>query len=166
MKRLRGNLSYANVISTLCLFLLLGGGTAFAASQLAKNSVGAKQIKRGAITPAKLAAATKSQLKGDIGATGLTGAAGPPGVSGAAGATKVVVRLGAEGEPSEAFCNPGEVAVGGGGQTPGLEEALFASRPITAEGKAGEVPTGWFAGAESPAGEQRPVVAYVVCASP
>ena len=51
---LRGNLTYANVISTLCLFLLLGGGAAFAATKLAKNSVGTKQLKKNAITTAKI----------------------------------------------------------------------------------------------------------------
>jgi hypothetical protein len=53
-KTLRGKLTYANVISTLCLFLLIGGGTAFAASQLAKNSVGSKQLKKNAVTSAKV----------------------------------------------------------------------------------------------------------------
>jgi hypothetical protein len=53
-KTLRGNLSYANVISTLCLFLLVGGGTAFAASHLGKNSVGTKQLKKNAVTAVKL----------------------------------------------------------------------------------------------------------------
>ena len=41
MRTLRDKLTYANVISTLCLFILLGGG-AYAASQLPKNSVGAE----------------------------------------------------------------------------------------------------------------------------
>jgi hypothetical protein len=55
MKRLRGKLTYANVISTLALFLVLVGGTAFAASQvLPKNSVGTKQIKNNAITVTKI----------------------------------------------------------------------------------------------------------------
>jgi len=53
-KTLRGKLTYSNVISTLCLFLLIGGGTAFAASHLAKNSVGSKQIKKNAVTTAKI----------------------------------------------------------------------------------------------------------------
>ena len=53
MKRFLPRLTYANVVSTLCLFLLLGGGAAFAASKLAKNSVGSKQIKKNAITTAK-----------------------------------------------------------------------------------------------------------------
>ncbi len=54
MKKIRSNLTYANVISTLCLFLLLGGGAAFAASKLGKNSVGTKQIKNGSVTGAKI----------------------------------------------------------------------------------------------------------------
>jgi hypothetical protein len=53
-KTLTGKLTYSNVISTLCLFLLLGGGTAFAASKLAKNSVGTKQLKSNSVTAAKL----------------------------------------------------------------------------------------------------------------
>ncbi|HTR74661.1 MAG TPA: hypothetical protein VMH33_05315 [Solirubrobacterales bacterium] len=54
MRRLRGKLTYSNVISTVCLFLLIGGGTAFAASQLGKNSVGSKQLKKNAVTAAKI----------------------------------------------------------------------------------------------------------------
>lgn len=53
MRKLRGNLTYANVVSTLCLFLLLGGG-AYAAIKLPKNSVGTKQIKNGAVTGIKI----------------------------------------------------------------------------------------------------------------
>jgi hypothetical protein len=53
-KTLRGKLTYSNVISTLCLFLLLGGGTAFAASHLGKNSVGSKQLKKNSVTAAKI----------------------------------------------------------------------------------------------------------------
>jgi hypothetical protein len=54
MNRLRPKLTYANVVSTICLFLLLGGGAAFAASQLGKNTVGPKQLKRNAVTTAKV----------------------------------------------------------------------------------------------------------------
>ena len=54
MNGLRPKLTYANVMSTICLFLLLGGGAAFAASQLGKNSVGSKQIKKNSVTTAKI----------------------------------------------------------------------------------------------------------------
>ena len=54
MRTIRSKLTYANLISTLCLFLLLGGATAFAAGKLAKNSVGTKQIKNGAVTGIKI----------------------------------------------------------------------------------------------------------------
>lgn len=48
MKGLRGQLSYANVVSTLCLFALLGG-IGYAAAKLPKNSVGSKQVKDGSL---------------------------------------------------------------------------------------------------------------------
>ena len=54
MKRVRGHLTYANVVSSLCLFLLLGGGVTYAATHLGKNSVGAKQLKKNAVLTAKL----------------------------------------------------------------------------------------------------------------
>jgi hypothetical protein len=54
MNRLRPKLTYANVVSTICLFLLLGGGAAFAAIKLGKNTVGSKQIKKNAVTEAKI----------------------------------------------------------------------------------------------------------------
>ena len=55
MTKLRLRVTYANVVSTLCLFLLMAGGGAFAASKLARNSVGPKQIKNGAVGSTKLA---------------------------------------------------------------------------------------------------------------
>lgn len=65
MKRLQAHLTYANVISTLCLFLILGSGAAFAATQLAKNSVGSKQLKKNAVTTAKIknGAVTGAKIK-------------------------------------------------------------------------------------------------------
>jgi len=64
MKRFLPRPTYANVVSTLCLFLLLGGATALAATNLAKNSVGTKQIKKNAVVTAKIknAAVTNSKL--------------------------------------------------------------------------------------------------------
>jgi hypothetical protein len=79
----RFKLTYANVTSTLCLLLLLGGGTAYAASRmLPKNSVGSRQIKKGAVTPAKLSKAAKAALRGPQGVQGNPGA---PGTTASAG---------------------------------------------------------------------------------
>ncbi len=54
MKQLRKRLTYANVMSSIAVFLVLGGASAFAATQLAKNSVGSKQLKKNAVTTAKI----------------------------------------------------------------------------------------------------------------
>lgn len=53
MKQLRKRITYANVMSSIAVFLVLGGATAIAAG-LAKNSVGSKQLKKNAVTTAKL----------------------------------------------------------------------------------------------------------------
>lgn len=46
--------SYANVVATLALFLVVAGGTAFAATNLAQNSVGTPQLKSSAVSTSKL----------------------------------------------------------------------------------------------------------------
>ena len=65
LTKLRRHLTYANVVSTLCLFILLGG-TAFAATRLARNSVRSKHIKNGQVTrPDLRASAVNSSKVGD-----------------------------------------------------------------------------------------------------
>jgi hypothetical protein len=86
MNRLRSKLTYANVVSTLCLFLLVGGSAAFAATQLPKNSVGSKQLKKNAVTPAKLSPSVKTTLSGGKGPEGPRGPQGPKGDKGEKGA--------------------------------------------------------------------------------
>lgn len=81
MKRISGKLTYANVVASLALFVALGGG-AYAATQLPKNSVGPKQLKKEAVTPAKLSKASRSALAGAEGARGPVGARGPAGLKG------------------------------------------------------------------------------------
>jgi hypothetical protein len=54
MKSVRKRLTYANVMSSLAVFLVVAGGSALAANQLAKNSVGTKQLKKNAVTAAKI----------------------------------------------------------------------------------------------------------------
>jgi hypothetical protein len=89
MHRLRGKLTYANVVATIALFVALAGGTAFAATQmLPKNSVGPKQLRKDAVTPAKLAPATTTRLTGPKGATGSQGPKGDTGSQGPSGFTR------------------------------------------------------------------------------
>lgn len=102
--RLRQHLSYANVVSTLCLFILLGG-TSYAALKITgknvvpetltsrhiKNgSLLAKDFKKGQL-PAALAgapgAAGAPGVNGMAGANGAPGATGPIGATGATGPT-------------------------------------------------------------------------------
>ncbi|MBS1878761.1 MAG: hypothetical protein JST31_04560 [Actinobacteria bacterium] len=97
MKRLRSKLTYANVVSTLALFLILAGGTAFAASHLGKESVGTKQLKKEAVTPAKLSNASKAALTGPQGPIGPTGAQGPKGDPGANGSARAWADVSASG---------------------------------------------------------------------
>lgn len=72
MKLSRPRLTYANVVSSLALFLVVAGGSAFAANQLAKNSVGPKQLKKNAVTAAKIKnnAVTTAKIKNEA----ITGA--------------------------------------------------------------------------------------------
>lgn len=67
MQELRKHLTYANVVATICLFLLLGGATAIAAGALGKNTVGSKQLKKNAVTAAKIKknAVTTAKIKKD-----------------------------------------------------------------------------------------------------
>jgi hypothetical protein len=82
---MRRHLTYANVVSSLCLFILLGGSAVAAGTLLPKNSVGTKQIRKHAVTKAKLAPKLVKALKGQKGATGATGPQGLQGVQGERG---------------------------------------------------------------------------------
>lgn len=94
LSKIRGRLTYANVVSTVCLFVLLGGG-AFAATKLAKNSVGSKQIKDDAIKSRDVkndaltgADVNESKLtlpQGPVGPRGPQGLPGEDGVDGVDG---------------------------------------------------------------------------------
>ena len=60
MKQIRKRLTYANVMSSIAVFLILGGATAFAAAK-----IGTKQLKAGAVTTGKLKkeAVTTAKIK-------------------------------------------------------------------------------------------------------
>ncbi len=82
MMSVRKRLTYANVMSSIAVFLVVAGGSAFAASQLAKESVGTKQLKKEAVSLAKIKKAAVTSLQGK---TGPAGPAGPQGVAGPKG---------------------------------------------------------------------------------
>ena len=110
MRKVRAQFTYSNVISTLCLFLILGGG-AYAATQLPKNSVGPRQIKKNAVASSE---AKNNALKGvdikeaTLGTVPAAADAGklggqPPGAY-ASATSEPYHQVGAPGEP--AFAPP------------------------------------------------------------
>lgn len=56
MKQIRQRLTYANVVSTLALVLVVGGATAIAAGKVPKHSVGPHQLRSNAVTTTKIKA--------------------------------------------------------------------------------------------------------------
>ena len=139
MRALRSKLTYANVISSLCLFLVLGGGAAVAAG-LGPNSVGTTQLKNGAVTGPKIKRAsieaTKltqlaiSTLKGATGPKGAKGAAGAKGATGAKGDTGAKGATGARGETGPI----GPVGPIGPAGNPGAFATVVPGTPPTFKG--------------------------------
>jgi len=186
-------LTFANVISCLALFVALGG-SAYAATQLKRNSVGPKQLKKSSVTSVKVK--NGSLLAQDFkagqlpkGERGPTGDRGPQGVP---GATNVVVRYGEEGKPkqheeaeSNARCLPGEAVTGGGfdfiepfePEFPATEHFyILASRPSLEQGTEGSVTypvpadgaaaSGWVVAMSNETEDTVYFRAYVMCARP
>jgi hypothetical protein len=87
----REKLNYANAMSTIAVFIALGG-TSYA---VARNSIGTPQLKNGAVTSAKVKNGTLQ--RGDLSATARSGLArgprgpiGPPGADGTPGASATI----------------------------------------------------------------------------
>jgi hypothetical protein len=106
MTRLADHLTYANVVSTTCLFVVLGGG-AYAAARVTvpKHSVGAAQIKQGAVRSRQVkdgsllakdfkAGQLPAGKKGPRGTQGPQGPQGPRGPSGPSEAFHVTASTG------------------------------------------------------------------------
>jgi hypothetical protein len=70
VKQIRKRLTYANVMSSIAVFLILGGGAAFAAAKLGKNTVGTKQLKNNAVTTAKIKKGAVTGAKVNLGSLG------------------------------------------------------------------------------------------------
>jgi hypothetical protein len=181
-------------LGLLALFVALSG-TAYAAT-LPRNSVGTAQLKRNAVTSAKVKPSSllssdfrRGQLpagpqgpqgprgpegapgargaEGAHGARGAEGPVGPRGPQGPAGATNVTLRSGTQGTgQATATCNPGEVAVGGGGLSFDPQPAfLQSSTPTPLSG--GAPPTGWAVSVVHADGSGAiGTAAVVVCAAP
>ena len=95
MKSLRGKLTYANIMATIAVFIALGGAS-YAATHLPKNSVGTRQLKKGAVTTAKIAKGTQAALAGSKGPKGVPGPPGTPGAPGAP-ATRLFAQVNSDG---------------------------------------------------------------------
>jgi hypothetical protein len=185
MKKLQGKLTYANVISTLCLFLLLGGGAAFAATQLPKNSVGTKQLKKnsvtaakiknGAVTQAKIATSAQNALKGATGPVGRVGPVGPQGARGPQGpiGPSGIAGVHAVDGPSTtvpagfandifASCPSGEHLIGGGYRD---ENQTAASIDVLINSPDPNSPTTrWFVRINNTSAGSIPATAVAICA--
>jgi hypothetical protein len=155
--------SPALIIAVVALFVALGG-TGYAAIRLPKASVGAKQLKKNAVTSKKVKNSSlllgdfkkseRGKLRGPAGTPGAQGLQGIQGPKGATGVEKVVVRStsfsfplgnGASGQvmSDDAQCADGESVVGGGanvGPTVGVANQpnaiVTVSRPADQSGAA------------------------------
>ena len=87
MKRFRSKLTYANVMATIAVFIALGGSS-YAAFVLPRDSVGSKQIRKGAVRSSEIkdrsialrdiSRATRNALRGKQGPQGVPGSPGAP----------------------------------------------------------------------------------------
>ena len=171
-KAVRGGLTYANVTSTMALFIALGG-SAFAAltingADVVDGSLTGRDIRNGSLGHADL----KDQLAVTSRRRGRRGARGP---RGRPGVTRVIVR---EGPPTAcvgtncstlettntAVCESGQQVIGGGAAAP-QNAALVASGPSPTT--SGSTPTAWEARARAFQGalQEKPQV-WALCASP
>ena len=161
------------VVALVALLAALAG-TSYAAVQLPANSVGTKQLKKNAVTGKKVKNRSLKAIdfaagqlpkgpKGDQGPQGVQGPRGVQGPKGDPAPTPIITAR--EGDPAngdaEVFCEPNEVALGGGG-TPDAGGYLTDSEPDAFDG---ETPTGWFASAADSAGDPVDVTAWVICAA-
>lgn len=114
MKQIRKRLTYANVMSSIAVFMVLGGA-AFAATQLPKNSVGSKQLKKNAVTAPKIKkdAVTGAKVKnGSLAAADFAAGQLPAGPKGAKGEKGEKGERGAAGAVGPTFGAFGEGGCG------------------------------------------------------
>jgi hypothetical protein len=188
-KWLKQQLSYANVMATLALFVGLGG-TSYAVTQLPKNSVGSKQLRKGAVSARTIKSGAirsrgvkdgvllaKDFKPGQLPA-GPTGPMGPPGSAGQKGekgepgptfaptmrSSEFTVNSGAYGGGT-AMCAAGEAATGGAVH---VSNALTGLVPIIANQPAGPLTegvlsNGWTGMVRNQRLQVETVTVYVLC---
>ena len=185
--------SPAFVIACLALFVALGG-TGYAAFKLPKNTVGTKQLKKGAVRNSDIAANAVTGPKVKAGSldssdfkagTLLQGPPGTNGTNGVNGAANVTYRTflantaGANtlGEAG-ATCNAGEKLIGGGGgwvdnANPPTQYVLSGTVSDSSPATAGDAPIAegatpgeWHVSGKNTTGVSARMFAYAVCATP
>lgn len=141
LKRLQKHITYANVMSSLAVFLLLGGTSYAAASgALRRNSVGAAQIRTGAVhsseihdrsvLPQDINSSTIKLFRGQTGPQGQPGPAGPP-------ASKYWATANAAGAFAHGTANSGGHAGSQGVYSVGFADSMANCAPVvTADGAA------------------------------
>jgi hypothetical protein len=93
-------------MSTLCFFLLVSGGVAYAAGHLGKNSVGTRQLRRSSVTGLKVKDKTLTGRDIDLETLGTTPSATNAQTLGGLSATQII-------EASKVRCPPGTEPVAG-----------------------------------------------------
>jgi hypothetical protein len=183
-RRMCERLSYANVMSTIAVFGVLAGGTAFAAATIGandikKNAVRSKHVRNKAISTAKLAdgaVSTAKLLSGAVSAAKLA--------DGVVGGSKLAAGIPRDIElvsnssgndsankSAQVECPAGKLPIGGGAASPtggatGFV-ALTLSRPQRSDSGPPPNIDGWFAQAIEVNGgsaQNWGIDVYVICA--
>ena len=175
---LRRNLSYARLTSGLAIAIAVASG-AQAAVLVPANSVGAKQLRKGAVTSPKLGAdaVTQRAVKShSLNASALASGeleAGPPGPAGAAGAagppqfarldyrtSTYVVHPNYVAAISAVCDTPGARVIGGGAQVTGLDTGEVAILDSFPDGR-----MAWRGQAGNVSPTDQTLTTYAVCAA-
>jgi hypothetical protein len=137
VKQIRKRLTYANVMSSIAVFLILGGA-AFAAAKLPKNSVGTKQLKSNAVTSAKIK--NNAVTGGKIQAGSVTG---DKIAANAVGATNLADGAVTTGKIADGAVTTGKLADGAVATGKIADDAVTGAK--VNENSLGQVPTANFA---------------------